>query len=76
VAGESISRPGGSRKPRAANTRRSVRAPASHLTAQNGHLMTESEDLKEALRVRAGRERGEVDRQPDQHINGRVGQEA
>jgi hypothetical protein len=47
-----------------------------HLTAQNGHLMAEGEDLEVALRVRAGRERSEVDRQPDQHVNERVEQEA
>ncbi len=47
-----------------------------HLTAQNGHLMAESEDLEVTLRVRAGRERRDADRQPDQHINGRVEQEA
>ncbi len=38
--------------------------------------MAESEDLEVALRVRAGRERSEADRQRDQHMNGRVEQEA
>jgi hypothetical protein len=47
-----------------------------YVAAQNGHLMAESQDLEVALRVRAGRERNEADRQPQHHINGGVEQEA
>ena len=47
-----------------------------YLAAQNGHLMAESQDLEVALRVRAGRERCEADRQPQHHIDRRVEHEA
>lgn len=47
-----------------------------YVAAQNGHLIAESQDLEVALRVRAGRERCEADRQPQQHIDRRVEHEA
>ena len=47
-----------------------------YLAAHNGHLMAESQDLEVALRVRAGRERCEANRQPQQHIDRRVEHEA
>ncbi len=47
-----------------------------HLTAQNGDLVAEGEDLEVALGVRAGAQDGQADGQPQQHIDRRVEHEA